>query len=228
MLWSLVVPIKQLSLAKTRLRSATKTNPDHESLVLAFAHDTITAGLACEAVNNVIVVTTDLTIHQHCEKFATSKLAVIQDSPARGLNSAIEHGAAVAANRSPQHGVAVLPADLPALRPMELAAALAAASAVDRGFVADSAKTGTTLLACQPGTSLQPRFGDFSRDEHLLSGAAELDGDWPSLRLDIDTPDDLIAAAELGLGPATTQLLSTMASWRKIKSASVKADHCSK
>src|SRR5436305_745035 len=66
----------------------------------------------------------------------------VPDAPDRGLNPALDHGAlstgAVA--------VAALSSDLPALRPQELAAALAAAAAADRCFVADAAGTGTTLL----------------------------------------------------------------------------------
>ncbi|MGW4498871.1 hypothetical protein ACWENR_09660, partial [Micromonospora sp. NPDC004336] len=38
------------------------------------------------------------------------------------------------------------------------------------------------------------------------SGALALAGVWPSLRRDVDTADDLAAAARLGLGPTTAAL----------------------
>jgi 2-phospho-L-lactate guanylyltransferase len=38
----------------------------------------------------------------------------------------------------------------------------------------------------------------------------ELIGSWPGLRCDIDTPDDLAAALQLGLGPATQRALGAL------------------
>ncbi|HEX8632478.1 MAG TPA: 2-phospho-L-lactate guanylyltransferase, partial [Catenuloplanes sp.] len=98
--------------------------------------------------------------------------------------------------------------DLPALRPAELSAALrAAARRPARRFVADAAGTGTVLLTAPPGTQLQPRFGADSAAAHAASGAVPLGGDWWSLRRDVDTVDDLRAAAALGLGGHTRRLL---------------------
>jgi 2-phospho-L-lactate guanylyltransferase len=106
-----------------------------------------------------------------------------------------------------------LQADLPALRPAQLDAALAAArAAFTRGapaaFCADAEGTGTTLLATAPGHELEPRFGIDSAARHREAGAVELDGDWPGLRRDVDTADDLRVAAELGLGPHTRCVLA--------------------
>ncbi|PRC47365.1 2-phospho-L-lactate guanylyltransferase, partial [Mycobacterium sp. ITM-2017-0098] len=42
---------------------------------------------------------------------------------------------------------------------------------------------------------------------HRRSGAVELTGAWPGLRSDIDTPDDLDVARDLGVGPATSQAI---------------------
>jgi 2-phospho-L-lactate guanylyltransferase len=126
----------------------------------------------------------------------------VPDEPDRGLNPALAHGALAAGAPA----VAALSSDLPALRPEELAAALAAAAAVPRGFVADAAGTGTTLLTAS-GVPLDPRFGRDSAAAHAASGARALDGDWPGLRRDVDTPADLRGAAGLGLGTATAALL---------------------
>ncbi len=102
-----------------------------------------------------------------------------------------------------------LTADLPALRPAELAEALRAARAGPpdvRHFVADASGTGTVLLAAPPGVPLRPRFGSGSAAAHAASGARPLAGDWPSLRRDVDTAADLATAARLGLGPRTAAL----------------------
>ncbi|MER7280967.1 2-phospho-L-lactate guanylyltransferase [Dactylosporangium sp. NPDC000244] len=109
-------------------------------------------------------------------------------------------------------GVVALTADLPAMRPDDLEAALvAAARAGRRAFVPDLEGTGTVLLAAPAGEALAPQFGPGSAVAHLRSGAIRLDGAWPSLRRDVDTAADLDAASRLGLGAHTGQVLCTVA-----------------
>lgn len=203
--WSVVVPVKRLARAKTRLR-ASFHGADHDALVLVMALDTVEAALACPAVGQVVVVTDD--------PVATPRLAAlgavcVPDAPDSGLNPALEHGAGEAIRRAPMWGVAVLGSDLPALRPPELADALAAVH--NRAFVADAAGTGTTLLAAVPGVELGPAYGLGSAAAHAASGALALAGAWPSLRRDVDTGADLHAAALLGLGRHSAQLLRATA-----------------
>jgi 2-phospho-L-lactate guanylyltransferase len=64
--------------------------------------------------------------------------------------------------------------------------------------VPDLPGTGTVLLAAPAGVPLDPRFGVGSAAAHEASGARRLDGDWPTLRRDVDTADDLAAAYALG------------------------------
>jgi 2-phospho-L-lactate guanylyltransferase len=122
------------------------------------------------------------------------------------LNAALRHGAAVAARRWPGTGLAALTADLPAVSPAELAAALSAAGASPgpAAFVADAAGVGTTLYAVPPGGEFRPLFGGASRARHAAAGGIELDlGAFTGLRRDVDTPDDLREALSLGVGPFT-------------------------
>jgi 2-phospho-L-lactate guanylyltransferase len=122
------------------------------------------------------------------------------------LNAALRHGAAVAARRWPGTGLAALTADLPAVSPVELAAALRAAGASPglAAFVPDAAGVGTTLYAVPPGGEFRPLFGGASRARHAAAGAVELDlGAFTGLRRDVDTPDDLREALSLGVGPFT-------------------------
>jgi 2-phospho-L-lactate guanylyltransferase len=130
-----------------------------------------------------------------------------------GLNAALRHGAAVAARRWPGTGLAALTADLPALGPAELAAALRAAAAAPgrAAFVPDAAYVGTTLYAVAPGGEFRPLFGGASRARHAASGATEVDlPDTAGLRRDVDTPDDLRAALTLGAGPRTAALAAEL------------------
>ena len=204
--WSVLIPVKVLAQAKSRL--ADLAGPRRAELALALACDTVTAVLACEAAAQVIVITDD--------RAAGAALAglgalVIPDEPRDGLNAALRHGAAHAAARWPGSGTAALSADLPALRPAEIGRALRAASAWPTAFVADAAGDGTTRYTALPGATCRPAFGLASRAQHAAGGAAELDLEGvPGLRRDGDTPADLRGAAALGLGPHSAPLATEL------------------
>ncbi|WP_166534315.1 2-phospho-L-lactate guanylyltransferase [Blastococcus xanthinilyticus] len=201
-LWSVVVPAKRLAVAKTRLQPLTgRPGADHAALVLALLADTVAAAVACPRVGSVVVVTDEPVAADLVRGLGARTVA---DEPDRGLNPALEHGA----RQADGPAVAALSSDLPALRPAELAAALAAAEARPRCFVADAQGTGTTLLTAY-GEALRPRFGRGSARAHLDDGAVPLTGDWPGLLRDVDTPDDLRAALDLGAGRRTAELVST-------------------
>lgn len=119
--WTVVVPVKRLAAAKSRLRGAVDGVP-HETLALALALDTVAAVLACTEVREALVVTSDTRAGAALRRIGAR---VVPDGPAPGLNAALTRGASLAA----PGWVAALTADLPALRPAELAAALRAAAA---------------------------------------------------------------------------------------------------
>lgn len=200
--WTVVLPIKRLAEAKSRLRGALAGVP-HERLALALAQDTTAAVLACRRVAEVVAVTDDPEVDKALTGLGVN---VVPDRPRAGLNAAFRYGASLAPR---DHWVAALTADLPALRPEELAAALDTAVG-RRSFVADTPGTGTVLLATPPGAPLEPWFGGGSANAHRHSGAVALTGDWPTLRRDVDTAGDLAAAALLGLGKHTAELRASM------------------
>lgn len=200
----LVVPIKSLRRAKSRLDS-TAIDPDtRAALALAFAVDTVTAALATDRVRRVLPVTSDAVV---AATFATLGVHAVVERADNGMNAAIRHAVQMLRPGSRGVSVGVLVADLPALRPSELAAALAAADG-GRAFCTDRRGTGTTLLLAAPDTDLRTRFGPDSARAHAASGAAALTGAWPSLRCDVDTPDDLREASTIGLGPCSTRALA--------------------
>jgi 2-phospho-L-lactate/phosphoenolpyruvate guanylyltransferase len=195
--WSLVIPVKVLALAKSRLTGL--TGPSRAELALAMAADTVAA--ACAAADSVIVVTDD---EQARAELSGLGALVVPDEPGDGLNPALRFGAALADERWPGRGRAGLAADLPALGAAELGLALAAAARSDQAFVADAAGTGTTLYAAGPGVAFCPKFGPASRAAHLSAGAAEISiPGLEGLRRDVDTVADLRDAARIGLGPRT-------------------------
>ena len=218
--WSVLMPVKVLARAKSRL--AGLAGPRRAELALALACDTVTAVLACQAAARVIVITDDPAAGA---ALAGLGALVVPDEPHSagpggrppqtppqgGLNAALRHGAAHAAARWPGSGTAALSADLPALRPAEIGRALRAASGWPTAFVADAAGNGTTLYTAAPGAAFRPAFGPQSRARHTTGGAAELDLEGiPGLRRDVDTPADLRGAAALGLGPHSARLAAEL------------------
>jgi 2-phospho-L-lactate guanylyltransferase len=204
--WAVVVPVKELGVAKTRLAL-----PDAEraALALAMACDVVAAAVACDAVDGVVVVTNDLRAAACLEPLGAR---VVADAADAGLNPALADGARLARTLWPRHGVAALASDLPCALPAELADALGAAAAYERGVLPDARGDGTTLLTAAPGQELDPRYGAASYAAHVGSGARALPyGRWPSLERDVDTPADLAAAVALGVGPATARALGSPA-----------------
>ncbi|MFH9071796.1 2-phospho-L-lactate guanylyltransferase [Streptomyces alboflavus] len=221
MQWTVVIPLKPLERAKSRLAPAAGDGL-RPALALAFAQDTVAATVACPSVRDVVVVTDDVRAGR---ELAALGAHVVPDTPGDGLNAALAHAARQVRSRHPEAPVAALNADLPALRPGELARVLDAAVPFPRAFLPDAAGIGTTLLTAGPGTELRPRFGGPSRARHRDSGAVELGGGRAgttgpadadatagaadgigyagSVRQDVDTGDDLRAALALGVGPHT-------------------------
>ncbi len=193
--WAVVVPVKRLAVAKSRL--AAFGAAQREALALAFACDVVLEAVRCPEVVRVLAVTDD-PVAAHA--LALLGALVVPDEPDAGLNAALAHGADLLRASLGPCGVATVSSDLPALRAADLSQVLQAVTL--RGFVADTDARGTTLLAAAAGSALDPQFGPSSRARHLASGAVELPGT-PALRQDVDTPEDLHRALRLGVGPQT-------------------------
>lgn len=201
---AVIIAVKRLSEAKTRL-SELFDPAGRERVVLAMLVDTITAARAVDGVASITVVTPDRTAAAAARALGAS--TVDDPTPAQHtdpLNNAIR--VADSHLRSPD--VAVLQGDLPSLQSAQFAAALAAARAHPRSFVADHSGIGTCALFAF-GVPLNPLFGTDSARRHRDDGAVELTGDWPGLSCDIDTPDDLAVARRLGVGAHTDRALTS-------------------
>lgn len=200
--FSVVVPVKPPAHGKSRLTGA--RDEVRVDLAHAFALDTVAAALATPGVVGVLVVTDD---HRFAVRFAAMGCSVIPDGVTGDLNASLVQGAADAARRWPDSVPVALCADLPALRPHELALALLRSEPGAPSFVPDSAGTGTTTYVGAPDR-FSPRFGPDSRAAHEAAGAVALEGPWPSLRQDVDDLDDLRLAWDLGCGPATRDVVA--------------------
>lgn len=209
-MWSLVIPVKRLSAAKSRL--APLPTSRRAELALAFVQDCVTAALAAPEVARVVVVTADADAGERLAR-AGARIAwepssaageVAADGTQTRLNAAISFGARQSRLDRPDLRVGALTGDLPSLRHRDLSAVLNLAAAINgRSFVADAVGSGTTLLLGPDRGPLDPRFGSDSRGRHARSGAAELFGAGRTVRQDVDTLADLEAALRLGVGAHT-------------------------
>lgn len=196
-----LIAVKRLTSAKTRLAPVLSAAA-REQLVLAMLTDTITAAAAVAAVSSVTVVTPDPDAAAAARALGAQ---VFMDPTPQGHPDPLNNALAAAESGSATANIVVLQGDLPALRATELTEAIAAAAHHRRSFVGDRHDTGTAALFAFD-SPLDPRFGPESTRRHADSGAVQLTGDWPGLRCDIDTPEDLTAALILGVGAATAQV----------------------
>ena len=198
-----VVPVKPPALGKSRLAGL----PDEQrrELAEAFALDTVQAAAATAGVERVLVVTDDFRLAAEMRGLGAE---VMPDGASDDLNATLVQASAEVARRWPDAVPVALCADLPGLRPAELAGVLEEAVALVRSggsaFVRDRAGTGTTLYAA-PAGRFDPRFGTASASRHAEAGAVEVGTTASSVRADVDDLVDLGAALVGGVGPRTTQ-----------------------
>lgn len=189
-----LLPVKPPARGKSRLEGDPVRR---RTLAAAFALDTARACLAASSVTAVLAVTDDA---RFAGELRAAGCEAIPDGVAGDLNESLRQAAAEAQRRWPDATPVAVCADLPALHPEDLDAALS--SAAGAAFVADQDEVGTTLYTA-PYDVFFPRFGHRSRQAHLDTGAREIAGDLPSLRRDVDDADALAAATALGLGAHT-------------------------
>lgn len=202
-----VVPVKPPAFGKSRLGGPDQGLPDAQrrELAQAFAIDTVEAALATSGVEAVLVVTDDFRLAATVRALGCE---VMPDGASEDLNATLVQGAAEVVRRWPHAVPVALCADLPALRPDELAGVLAeAVDLVGRGgsaFVRDRAGVGTTLYAA-PADHFEPSFGPGSAALHVAGGAVEIGAEASSVRTDVDDFADLGVALVTGVGPHTAR-----------------------
>ncbi|NLG56167.1 MAG: 2-phospho-L-lactate guanylyltransferase [Rhodococcus sp.] len=243
-----LIAVKHLAHAKSRLATLLAAT-DRRQLVLAMLTDTILAAKSAPEVSALTVVTPDVDVadaarragasvfadpHPGTEYSDNPQSALASTSSEAGLNAALTAASDSALHVDSSATIIALQADLPALRPGELSAAIAAARQFRRAIVVDRHGTGTAALivtgsdvtptASSPTRPhLDPQFGADSANRHVACGAIALKGTWPGLRTDVDTAEDIRAVAELGVGPHTRALLPSTTN--ALKSHSEKPQH---
>jgi len=208
-----LVPVKQLSAAKSRLLSG----PDRAGarrLTLAMLEDVLAALAGADRVERVAVVTPDEAVAQRAERAGAS--AILWPEP--GLNASLDHGAA-ALDRPGQAGLLVILGDVAGVQPRDLDAACAAAAGLGRPGVVlcPSGDGGTAALLRSPHDAIPARFGAGSaarhRAEAAAAGVAFRELTLPSLRIDLDRAEDVCAFLATREGGARTRRALAALGW---------------
>ncbi len=197
-----IVPVRSFESAKSRLGEPLDAE-ERQTLVAGLLDRTIRAASGVEAIESVVVVSPDPAVLRAAAAAGATPVRQPDDGLNEGLRSATRWATADGAT-----AVIVLAADLPAISAAAIEAVVAAAAKARRpdrpvvAIVADRHGRGTNVLLVSPPDAIAFRFGPGSRAAHLAGAGAvdaiavELEG---PLALDLDLPEDLILADELGL-----------------------------
>lgn len=207
--WTIVVPVKALDGAKSRLTPAVAAG-DRRELVVAMATDVVRACICASGVTRVRVVSPDPEVRALAHRLGAEFIDEPTRPPGDGSRTGSDplNAALVRAIRDVDGPVGVVTADLPELTSGHLGRILTAAAPHRHSFVADHDGTGTTMAFWTgPADGRTPRFGANSAENHRTGGGAvPLNGEGSpgAATRDIDTPLDLAGLEGRPVGEATS------------------------
>ncbi len=213
-----ILPVKRFVSAKARLGDEL-SGGTRRALTEAMVTDVLMALRRTEDVHEVLLVTSEPAAEAIGRGYGAN---VLHDDVEEGQSAAALIGIARAIEEGATR-VLLVPGDCPALDPAEVMALLdRPALARSVTIVPDRHGTGTNALLLSPPDVIEPAFGPDSRARHEEAAAAAgvpcSVEDVPTLALDVDTSDDLVALrqalAERRGGAAHTRgMLSRLAGW---------------
>jgi 2-phospho-L-lactate guanylyltransferase len=218
--WTVIIPVKPWALSKSGLDV---DELSREALARAFAQDVFEAVGGSAEVGATIVVSAERELRSWTSPHPTF---FVEDHPLRtsdGLNQAVASGARWARIKRPGDGLAVLPADLPALTSAALDRVLSEAAGHALSYVADRSCLGTTMIMSAEAGGLRTAYGPGSARRHRDIGAVELTGAEREARHDVDTLADLDSAGVLALGRHTAEAIAAVRARRSGRRATTTA-----
>lgn len=206
--WTIVVPVKALDRAKSRLDPALPST-GRKALVLAMATDVLRACLATPGVGRVRVVSAaDPLVRDLAARVGAE---FVPDPPPATRPHVDPLNAALTAALADVPGpVGVVAADLPELRPHHLARILASAERHPHSTVADHRGAGTTMAFWTGAPDSRVcRFGPDSAARFRAGGAVTVGvaADLAAASRDVDIPADLATLSARDVGAATAGAL---------------------
>ena len=194
-----IVPQHALSAAKSRLCRVLSAR-ERADLSLALLRHVCTVLRAIADVEAIVVMTPDPEVRAQAARWGVPT----RPDPRPEFNRALSEAIAETAGRA--HAVVVVAADLPLLRPADVAALLAAGARGRLVLAPSKEGTGTNAVVVPPGLRFHAAYGPGSLAAHRRAaralGAEALEVRRPGLAFDLDTESDLLALAGYGVAPA--------------------------
>jgi 2-phospho-L-lactate/phosphoenolpyruvate guanylyltransferase len=190
-----ILPIKSFVEAKQRLSDELSAG-QRRALAEAMFSDVLVALRRATLVDDVLVVSGD----SGAQQIAGGYGAQVLNDAERGHNPAAMLGIRAAIESGAERALLV-PGDCPLLAPSEVDE-LIGRSAGDGSalIVPDRHGTGTNALLLSPPDAITPSFGPGSCERHASiaqeAGIYHRVVEVPSLALDVDTPEDLVAVQD--------------------------------
>ena len=188
-----ILPVKRFEAAKQRLGEALGAG-SRAALASAMFSDVLGALEQSRMLEAIVVVSGEQAVQ---DIVAGRDVILIEDTTEKGQSNAARDGLARVAALGLDRA-ALVPSDCPLLEPSELEELFVrTAAGADVVIVPDRHGTGTNALVVDPSGPFEPQFGPGSLQRHVeqaqrrgLACAVERP---PSLTIDVDTGDDLIA-----------------------------------
>ncbi len=196
-LW-VIVPVKRLAAAKSRLASVLSLRQRRE-LIIALLTQTLTTLKKIKGVEGILVVGRDRTVRAIARGHGAD---FVREEERGGLNRALSRAQAAAVRRGAE-AVMILPADLPLLSVKDISWAKKKISRPPFLAIApDRLERGTNLLFMAPPGLIRFSFGERSFQRHF-QGARQAGVKVAVLRRralaqDLDCPEDLFSVQNLG------------------------------
>ena len=201
-----LIPMKELTQAKMRL-AGVLDQQERSELALAMLTDVISACIDSACFDIVAVVSNDSGVFWHARELGAKPLA--EPATLHGLNGSLTFGQRYLARRVAATELTLLPADIPLVRPEDIAAVAVALGDGDerRAVVVRARDGGTNALALRPPEAIAMHYGPDSARAHIeaarAAGLEVIELELERVAFDVDAPEDLIDMASRPLGAAT-------------------------
>ena len=202
-----ILPVKEMAGAKQRL--APLLSPEERvGLMRVMLRDVLAALSAAQGLAGIALVTLDPWAEALAQEHGAR---IIAEGAREGHTGAVTSAAAVLQVEGVT-SILTLPGDIPAAKPMEIEALIAAASAAPAFIIAPAHdEQGSNAILMSPPNAVRLRFGEDSYFPHLAAaraaGIAPHILHLPGIAMDIDHPPDIARFGRVPEAKSTQTLL---------------------
>lgn len=186
-----VIPLKPIATAKSRL-SSVLSNQQRRDLVIALFQNTLIQLKNWDQISGILVISADAT---YKELVMDPEITFLIENFKSGLNASVRLAATLLIARSVE-GMLVIHADIPFLNQNDLNQFIAISSHPGLTIAQDHHGTGTNVMLVTPPDLIPFSYGEYSFQNHIESarkiGVPVNCFFSEALSFDVDTPMDLI------------------------------------